>query len=30
MVRVDHETMERIPKLSAAWYRDTIRRVRGT
>lgn len=29
IVRVDYETLERIPKQSALWYRDTIRRVRG-
>ncbi|TCO46640.1 GH1 family beta-glucosidase [Actinocrispum wychmicini] len=29
IVRVDYETQERIPKQSALWYRDTIRRVRG-
>jgi beta-glucosidase len=29
IVRVDYETQERIPKQSAHWYRDTIRRVRG-
>jgi beta-glucosidase len=29
IVRVDYETQERIPKRSALWYRDTIRRVRG-
>jgi beta-glucosidase len=30
LVRVDYETQQRIPKHSAHWYRDTIRRVRGT
>jgi beta-glucosidase len=29
IVRVDYETQRRIPKRSALWYRDTIRRVRG-
>jgi beta-glucosidase len=29
IVRVDYATQERIPKRSALWYRDTIRRVRG-
>ena len=29
IVRVDYETLERVPKQSALWYRDTIRRVRG-
>ncbi len=29
IVRVDYETQKRIPKQSAIWYRDTIRRVRG-
>jgi beta-glucosidase len=29
IVRVDYATQERIPKQSAHWYRDTIRRVRG-
>jgi len=29
IVRVDYETLERTPKQSALWYRDTIRRVRG-
>ncbi|HKN99720.1 MAG TPA: GH1 family beta-glucosidase [Pseudonocardiaceae bacterium] len=29
LVRVDYATQERIPKRSAAWYRDTIRRVRA-
>ena len=28
LVRVDYDTQARIPKRSAAWYRDTIRRVR--
>ena len=30
LVRVDYETQQRIPKRSAYWYRDTIRRVRGS
>jgi beta-glucosidase len=30
IVRVDYETQARIPKQSAYWYRDTIRRVRGS
>ncbi|HVV21198.1 MAG TPA: GH1 family beta-glucosidase [Pseudonocardiaceae bacterium] len=29
IVRVDYETQARIPKQSALWYRDTIRRVKG-
>jgi beta-glucosidase len=29
IVRVDYETQERIPKQSAHWYRDTIRRARA-
>jgi beta-glucosidase len=29
IVRVDYATQQRIPKLSAHWYRDTIQRVRG-
>lgn len=29
IVRVDYRTQERIPKQSALWYRDTIRRARG-
>jgi beta-glucosidase len=29
IVRVNYETLERTPKQSALWYRDTIRRVRG-
>ncbi len=29
IVRVDYTTQERVPKRSAHWYRDTIRRVRG-
>jgi beta-glucosidase len=29
IVRVDYATQERIPKLSARWYAETIRRVRG-
>jgi beta-glucosidase len=29
IIRVDYETQSRIPKQSALWYRDTIRRVRG-
>jgi beta-glucosidase len=29
IVRVDYETQQRIPKQSAHWYRDTIRRLRG-
>jgi beta-glucosidase len=29
IVRVDYETQRRIPKRSAYWYRDTIRRVKG-
>ncbi len=28
IIRVDYETQKRIPKQSALWYRDTIRRVR--
>jgi beta-glucosidase len=28
LIRVDYETQRRIPKHSAHWYRDTIRRVR--
>jgi beta-glucosidase len=30
LVRVDYDTQRRTPKHSAHWYRDTIRRVRGT
>jgi beta-glucosidase len=30
LVRVDYETQARIPKASAAWYRDRIARARGT
>jgi beta-glucosidase len=30
IVRVDYETQQRTLKASALWYRDTIRRVRGT
>ncbi|HEX3588328.1 MAG TPA: GH1 family beta-glucosidase [Pseudonocardiaceae bacterium] len=30
IVRVDYGTQERTPKASALWYRDTIRRVRGS
>ena len=30
IVRVDYETQERTLKQSAHWYRDTIRRVRGS
>ena len=30
IVRVDYDTQARIPKLSALWYRDTVRRVRGS
>lgn len=29
IVRVDYDTLARVPKQSALWYRDTIRRVRG-
>ncbi|WP_431944186.1 GH1 family beta-glucosidase [Micromonospora marina] len=29
IVRVDYDTQRRIPKRSALWYRDTVRRVRG-
>ena len=29
IVRVDYDTQQRVPKQSAQWYRDTIRRVRG-
>jgi len=29
IVRLDYDTQARIPKQSALWYRDTIRRVRG-
>ena len=29
IIRVDYETQRRIPKHSARWYHDTIRRVRG-
>ena len=29
IVRVDYATQRRVPKRSAHWYRDTIRRVRG-
>jgi beta-glucosidase len=29
IVRVDYDTQARIPKQSALWYRDTVRRVRG-
>jgi beta-glucosidase len=29
IVRVDYPTQQRIPKLSAHWYRDTIQRVRA-
>jgi beta-glucosidase len=29
IVRVDYETQERIPKLSAQWYKETIQRIRG-
>jgi len=29
IVRVDYDTQRRIPKHSALWYRDTIRRVRA-
>jgi beta-glucosidase len=29
IVRVDYDTQARIPKLSALWYRDTVRRARG-
>jgi beta-glucosidase len=30
IVRVDYDTQQRIPKRSALWYSDTIRRVRGS
>jgi beta-glucosidase len=30
IVRVDYSSQQRIPKQSALWYRDTIRRVRGS
>ncbi len=30
IVRVDYDTQQRTPKQSAHWYRDTIRRVRGS
>lgn len=30
IIRVDYETLRRIPKHSAHWYHDTIRRVRGS
>ena len=30
LVHVDYETQVRTPKQSALWYRDTIRRVRGS
>jgi beta-glucosidase len=30
LVHVDYETQVRTPKSSALWYRDTIRRVRGS
>lgn len=29
IVRVDYQTQRRIPKQSALWYRDTIKRIRG-
>ena len=29
IVRVDYDTQARIPKQSALWYRDTVRRVRN-
>ncbi len=29
IVRVDYDTQRRVPKRSALWYRDTVRRVRG-
>ncbi|WP_405095941.1 GH1 family beta-glucosidase [Micromonospora sp. NBC_01412] len=29
IVRVDYDTQERVPKRSALWFRDTVRRVRG-
>jgi beta-glucosidase len=29
IVRVDYDTQARIPKSSALWYRDIIRRTRG-
>ena len=29
IVRVDYDTQARIPKQSALWYRDTVRRVRS-
>jgi beta-glucosidase len=29
IVRVDYESQRRVPKQSAHWYRDVIRRVRG-
>jgi beta-glucosidase len=29
IVRVEYDTQARIPKQSALWYRDTVRRVRG-
>ncbi|HEX2774153.1 MAG TPA: family 1 glycosylhydrolase, partial [Micromonosporaceae bacterium] len=29
IVRVDYDTQARIPKQSALWYRETVRRVRG-
>ncbi|MGX7828384.1 GH1 family beta-glucosidase [Actinokineospora sp. 24-640] len=30
LIRVDYETQKRTMKRSAVWYRDTIRRVRGS
>jgi beta-glucosidase len=30
IVRVDYDTQQRTPKQSAHWYRETIRRIRGT
>jgi len=29
IIRVDFETQQRVPKQSAHWYTDTIRRIRG-
>jgi beta-glucosidase len=29
IVRVDYDTQRRVPKQSALWYRDTIRRIRS-
>lgn len=29
LIRVDYDTLDRVPKSSALWYRNTIRRVRG-